>query len=197
MRGTPDLRPSGRTRTGIIPAYAGNTLPVANLPRRVRDHPRVCGEHARFFTHMSMISGSSPRMRGTLEDFPAHRPCDGIIPAYAGNTRSAPRNRKPSWDHPRVCGEHRRMKRNPFEIAGSSPRMRGTLRSSSRSVRAIGIIPAYAGNTRAWLVSRLLTRDHPRVCGEHVDEAIVHSLSKGSSPRMRGTPGMARPGALT
>ena len=30
---------------GIIPAYAGNTLGRARLPRPGRDHPRICGEH--------------------------------------------------------------------------------------------------------------------------------------------------------
>ena len=31
------------------------------------------------------------------------------------------------------------------------------------------------------------TRDHPRVCGEHLDLYVNPLLSLGSSPRMRGT----------
>ena len=28
--------------------------------------------------------------------------------------------------------------------------------------------------------------DHPRVCGEHMDEQIMRNMFEGSSPRMRG-----------
>ena len=45
--------------------------------------------------------------------------------------------------------------------------MRGTLGCIGVFGGGAGIIPAYAGNTRlAWL-SRPVTQDHPRVCGEH------------------------------
>ena len=51
---------------------------------------------------------------------------------------------------------------------GSSPRMRGTPRQGGHHRPDRGIIPAYAGNTALSSGSRSLTRDHPRVCGEHV-----------------------------
>ena len=45
MRGTPYTPyPTGRY-TGIIPAYAGNTLVFDADRLERRDHPRVCGEH--------------------------------------------------------------------------------------------------------------------------------------------------------
>ena len=45
MRGTQSrCRPCMR-RTGIIPAYAGNTRPALARRSIARDHPRVCGEH--------------------------------------------------------------------------------------------------------------------------------------------------------
>ena len=51
----------------------------------------------------------------------------------------------------------------------------------------MGIIPAYAGNTKrlSWFCAQI--RDHPRVCGEHgiLDKGMP--LTAGSSPRMRGT----------
>ena len=48
------------------------------------------------------------------------------------------------------------------------------------------IIPADAGSTRQAGLSRLLSKDHPRGCGEHI--IIKHTLmnGRGSSPRMRG-----------
>ena len=71
---------------GIIPAYAGNT-PIASSPaRRTWDHPRVCGEHHHLPVYGAWATGSSPRMRGTLDHGELEPACRRIIPAYAGNT---------------------------------------------------------------------------------------------------------------
>ena len=92
--------------SGIIPAYAGNTADHPHVNRLLRDHPRVCGEHPSGPHELAWITGSSPRMRGTLvrvasashEDgiiprmrgtpMPSNagKRLGGIIPAYAGNT---------------------------------------------------------------------------------------------------------------
>ena len=126
MRGTliPHLRRAGRT--GIIPAYAGNTIRAGPPLPEHRDHPRVCGEHLSSVTMTTRTVGSSPRMRGTLtaNTQPARafgssprmrgtRECRTrhavplrIIPAYAGNTKPVWRTPRGIWDHPRVCGEH-------------------------------------------------------------------------------------------
>ena len=71
------------------------------------------------------------------------------------------------WDHPRVCGEHLNHWGIYGVSPGSSPRMRGTLVFHVQRPVALGIIPAYAGNTR--FVSRETQQEW------------------GSSPRMRGT----------
>ena len=91
-------------------------------------------------------------------------------------------------DYPRVCGEHlRHAARSPRNL-GSSPRMRGTHRSSDSAQPLRGIIPAYAGNTLFGLSSARNVRDHPRVCGEHHLSCESIAVYGGSSPRMRGTP---------
>ena len=51
----------------------------------------------------------------------------------------------------------------------------------------LGIIPAYAGNTGLCSDFQCFSGDHPRVCGEHSDVAIISGTLMGSSPRMRGT----------
>ena len=91
-------------------------------------------------------------------------------------------------DHPRVCGEHDVGAQPAGEEQGSSPRMRGTLQGGGGLRVAVGIIPAYAGNTRAYARQYATPQDHPRVCGEH--PVIVYFVGglPGSSPRMRGTP---------
>ena len=45
MRGTPCHVDHGASQLGIIPAHAGNTVPVPPVRVMPRDHPRTCGEH--------------------------------------------------------------------------------------------------------------------------------------------------------
>ena len=73
----------------------------------------------------------------------------------------------PRRDHPRVCGEHPRMRPLATMRSGSSPRVRGTPRADT--VR-----------DGAWV-------DHPRVCGEHKNCRGGSDEGAGSSPRVRGT----------
>ena len=47
MRGALSLYDNKTITYGIIPAYAGSTLFLAHNPITGRDHPRVCGEHAK------------------------------------------------------------------------------------------------------------------------------------------------------
>ena len=67
MRGTLFRNRDDAIRHGIIPAHAGNTTFVALSAPTGRDHPRACGEHALAMTAFWALSGSSPRMRGTLQ----------------------------------------------------------------------------------------------------------------------------------
>ena len=147
MRGTHDVIAFHALRPGIIPAYAGNTTNISTPSNCARDHPRVCGEHVLVSSGISVISGSSPRMRGTpLRGFRRHVEA-GIIPAYAGNTCDVSNHIHGCRDHPRVCGEHYAVKDSMADYTGSSPRMRGTHGQFAVRVAIGGIIPAYAGNT--------------------------------------------------
>ena len=131
--------------------------------------------------------GSSPRMRGTPTSCLIASISAGIIPAYAGNTRPHHPSTLDIWDHPRVCGEHGMADIGDALSSGSSPRMRGTLLRVRIPDGAMGIIPAYAGNTVRQEVLVFLARDHPRVCGEHRCQLHDRQHAAGSSPRMRGT----------
>ena len=127
-------------------------------------------------------------MRGTLIYIVLPIFLAGIIPAYAGNTSVAYPPRKRGRDHPRVCGEHFVSDCSVDKSAGSSPRMRGTLKMYAIEDMNVGIIPAYAGNTTGVVVAVMVSGDHPRVCGEHFGTARGGGTHRGSSPRMRGTP---------
>ena len=72
----------------------------------LKDHPRVCGEHAGAAEVPIEIRGSSPRMRGAQHADEKELIAGGIIPAYAGSTTLSRIGSSQLKDHPRVCGEH-------------------------------------------------------------------------------------------
>ena len=51
-----------------------------------------------------------------------------------------------------------------------------------------GIIPAYAGSTWATVLLTLVSRDHPRIRGEHENTMYCSPRDSGSSPHTRGAP---------
>ena len=112
---------------------------------------------------------------------------DRIIPAHAGNSCSKRGSSSRLTDHPRACGELAESVRHYTPSSGSSPRMRGTLTMSvcdrygmtDSSPRMRGtrwhteivicrprIIPAHAGNSKAYRLHVEPIPDHPRACGE-------------------------------
>ena len=73
-------------RRGLIPAYAGSTIPGRGHGCRAAAHPRLRGEH--FIVSASFVegAGSSPLTRGARQAPHTRRPHAGLIPAYAGST---------------------------------------------------------------------------------------------------------------
>ena len=49
-------------------------------------HPRACGENEALLKTEGPAKGSSPRMRGKLNQSPPRRAISGLIPAHAGKT---------------------------------------------------------------------------------------------------------------
>ena len=187
VRGTLNLRAGLHRRNRFIPACAGNT---ANGRRRgaLRSvHPRVCGEHAPAVGFPVSTTGSSPRVRGTR---PIQHKGSGscrFITACAGNTSAGGNAADLVTVHPRVCGEHRSQPRDRRSGRGSSPRVRGTQKSSCTRSPRCRFIPACAGNTNAAGFVCHFIPVHPRVCGEHVVLIVPALPTVGSSPRVRGT----------
>ena len=151
----------------FIPAFAGNTGYERPRTGGHPVHPRVCGEHGWKTGTKTVISGSSPRLRGTRTLQRIDVGLGRFIPAFAGNTST-------EWCilivpsvHPRVCGEHggRNDARRSFggssprlrgtlefkievpTVPGSSPRLRGTPNHERIVYRRRRFIPAFAGNT--------------------------------------------------
>ncbi len=110
----------------FIPASAGNIVLCAALLCNAAVHPRECGEHGPVYSLPEILTGSSPRVRGTLTKHLDFEDGTGFIPACAGNMITINILDAAGTVHPRVCGEHG-FNLSPCQLhGGSSPRVRGT-----------------------------------------------------------------------
>ena len=170
------LGPAARGAPGIIPARAGFTSRPGPRRRGRTDHPRSRGVYWCRTRRSPGRRGSSPLARG----LPIHMACEsaeqGIIPARAGFTPSAPS--PPSWrrDHPRSRGVYPTASHSHPVGAGSSPLARGLHRLTEDQVAGWGIIPARAGFTRHPGRGDAQRRDHPRSRG------VYHARHRRRSP---------------
>ena len=168
----------------FIPACAGNGR--QSQPRPVRDtvHPRVCGERYGKTPRPDKAIGSSPRVRGTAPRELPRLYSPRFIPACDGHRILFATSHLPVH---RVCGE-RRCKNAPNNYKhGSSPRVRGTAESSDDRICCRRFIPACAGNGCLKRPASGPKSVHPRVCGERNAISRRSRVSRGSSPRVRGT----------
>ena len=172
---------------GIIPACAGNTTSIDGDGRGTWDHPRMRGEHLVYCGQSFGVWGSSPHARGTRPLEMAGFCFRGIIPACAGNTYGQKAFPCHDWDHPRMRGEHPGGIWFMMLLIGSSPHARGTRNCRRNAARVRGIIPACAGNTAFAGNFHGVPEDHPRMRGEHRQEAFMSDYEEGSSPHARGT----------
>ena len=150
-------------------------------------HPRSRGEHSIYASPAQPYRGSSPLARGTRLRLRGFQVPPGLIPARAGNTRTA----LTFWwwmrAHPRSRGEHCKFQHDLTSVEGSSPLARGTRGAGAAPVGGGGLIPARAGNTSLEVVVFPDFGAHPRSRGEHTasNTATIHRA--GSSPLARGT----------
>ena len=172
----------------FIPTYVGNTRYRFLLRSPTTVHPHVCGEHLRRNTRRSSGRGSSPRMWGTHAEAEQRMLSRRFIPTYVGNTPRRFGDSKGPAVHPHVCGEHSSPPPSTTSNRGSSPRMWGTPFLLRGSTGADRFIPTYVGNTLIRYSTPLLRAVHPHVCGEHTLRTHTTTSSRGSSPRMWGTP---------
>ena len=173
---------------GIIPACAGSTRKSRASLVVPRDHPRMCGEHRVGLECVFLEEGSSPHVRGALLHLRVDARDRGIIPACAGSTHHESDGADDERDHPRMCGEHFQTKRARIRLSGSSPHVRGAPHLMAELRGQSGIIPACAGSTALISINSPVSRDHPRMCGEHAVAVRVFPYSWGSSPHVRGAP---------
>ena len=111
-------------------------------------------------------------MRGKLFTGPQGSGKTRITPAHAGKTFNLPIRRTADQDHPRACGENLHgLLIKPCPV-GSPPRMRGKHYNAALVRKLLRITPAHAGKTAVVIRSGMLTRDHPRACGENTKKIL-------------------------
>ena len=171
----------------FIPACAGNSIHLHLHPAPSSVHPRVCGEQHAGRNTRANDDGSSPRVRGTVNEERIPVFFVRFIPACAGNRRHRTICDRLRPVHPRVCGEQLLFDYNSLFVVGSSPRVRGTDHLHRFIVPRGRFIPACAGNSITPIATTPLPPVHPRVCGEQARKSVKGNRTYGSSPRVRGT----------
>ena len=187
VRGTQILSGMARGQVRFIPAGAGNAAETPLLAGWPAVHPRGCGERARATSASATCSGSSPRVRGTLDAGLAGQHVARFIPAGAGNARFTVYLPAFHAVHPRGCGEREPQHGDLVLADGSSPRVRGTRVDVVKINGFQRFIPAGAGNATGTAAAPCRTAVHPRGCGERRAPAGGARRGGGSSPRVRGT----------
>ena len=125
-------------------------------------------------------------MRGKAEGGAGSGCCRRITPAYAGKRHFLRNIRRHNWDHPRLCGEKRKLYASGYSYTGSPPPMRGKVFGCPALTHKSRITPAYAGKSKQSFLDLLCIRDHPRLCGEKFRCRFSRIPLRGSPPPMRG-----------
>ena len=198
-----------RAAIGIIPVYAGSTLPEDVGDRDLwGSSPHTRGAPSRASTRLVSF-WDHPRIRG--EHVPGrcdHAVLSGIIPAYAGNTfraasesislrgssphtRRTPRPRRltrnPRRDHPRIRGEHLPRRFRVNLIAGIIPAYaENTPSATTYPQSTTGSSPHTRGTRTGASCSRTCPRDHPRIRGEHLARSAMYISVAGIIPAYAG-----------
>ena len=149
-------------------------------------YPRACGGTERDGTGSHFGAGLSPRVRGNRSFEMSARNQNGSIPARAGEPARQCRQPTRQWVYPRACGGTHVEAGACFFWRGLSPRVRGNQRIMSDTEKAVGSIPARAGEPLRVPTLCGARRVYPRACGGTIVSMSANLLSLGLSPRVRG-----------
>ena len=162
----------------------GNPEGEKRGPGAVKRSTKPCSGESQSEKHDE--ARDSPRMRGKLALPIGMSLQPWITPAHAGKTVRGANSSMSRPNHPRVCGENGDISPLTAAVTGSPPRVRGKPGLPDSTLRRPGITPAHAGKTQLRPFIELKVWDHPRVCGENLDKAMMKAAKGGSPPRVRG-----------
>ena len=185
-RGGPTADAVGALSSRLIPAYAGRTHSWAFLCAAPEAHPRLRGADRPLSRPGRGTVGSSPLTRGGLVDALNVLAPAWLIPAYAGRTPEPDSRPESDRAHPRLRGADSASDVYQLGVYGSSPLTRGGPEPCRGGVANGGLIPAYAGRTRAMPGRSCQWWAHPRLRGADSAFHLPTPGLDGSSPLTRG-----------
>ena len=165
--GTPQIRLLLPVYARFIPTPVGNTQVTPRDIQVTPVHPHACGEHLNHGNGIHLADGSSPRLWGTRKSSIIPLRQDRFIPTPVGNTLHHRRQGKQAPVHPHACGEHFSSRISRRAMAGSSPRLWGTLLFDLLRGLHDRFIPTPVGNTGPRSCKVIDLSVHPHACGEH------------------------------
>ena len=112
------------------------------------------------------VRGSPPHTRGKVTAATGTAYRRGITPAHAGKSHRHLSRLAFHRDHPRTRGEKRRYCPGFASSQGSPPHTRGKVSDVAVQEGDQGITPAHAGKRNLSGHRKVLSKDHPRACGE-------------------------------
>ena len=157
-----------------------------------RVDPRGCGGAGGRHPLGGDREGRSPRVRGSPTRCPATGHERGSIPAGAGEPSPPARRADRAGVDPRGCGGAYVSRSAIVPVAGRSPRVRGSPRRAGRRRGGPGSIPAGAGEPKAGRYRGGKAGVDPRGCGGAMLILPSAPYDRGRSPRVRGSPTVAR-----
>ncbi len=177
-------RPASRS----IPAHAGEPQQPTRASSSTRVDPRARGGAALWRRGRAQRRGRSPRTRGS----PTYRRCAadqlGSIPAHAGEPPLQVWIRPYCRVDPRARGGALRKSFQSFASWGRSPRTRGSPAWARRCSWDGGSIPAHAGEPLPHHLHASTLKVDPRARGGAPCRGGIITMSRGRSPRTRGSP---------
>ena len=111
----------------FIPTHMGNGRARSICSGANTVHPHAYGERAIWQPHRAFERGSSPRIWGTGNGQLLEQQFDRFIPTHMGNGCAHNDNATIGAVHPHAYGERHVATRNDLQLAGSSPRIWGTV----------------------------------------------------------------------
>ncbi len=166
--GTPAHAPGERSLPRFIPTGVGNSCVMWMHGTRSSVHPHGCGELSDGLCFLPTYQGSSPRVWGTPLRSCCFLPESWFIPTGVGNSRGPGTGSLLCSVHPHGCGELFTGHTLSVCVAGSSPRVWGTLLLRKKPAVVLWFIPTGVGNSNEGKVAVPKGLVHPHGCGELV-----------------------------
>ena len=185
------------SRSGSIPAWAGEPHGDGGRPGDRRVYPRVGGGTAAALSIANIGNGLSPRGRGNHLQLQVVAVRDGSIPAWAGEPLALVVVVLLVRVYPRVGGGTTCKAHADCPGPGLSPRGRGNHGHERGRCSVPGSIPAWAGEPWLTAWSTVPATVYPRVGGGTCKIGKRHHHDGGLSPRGRGNHGCANDDCAT